>query len=1250
MLSRPRRRSRMSSSSVSVIAAALVVGAAFAMLRIGGGLDAPGREGGGAVWDRSGDAHAAESRMGARLSPAPAAAKGGDGFQSDVPPDGLFIEAMARHRAGPNATPAEIEAQERAFMREWLRTNYHGPEPERLDALMDRERRMLDGKARGAAGANVEPAGVGDVGDRAARSHEEPAGVGDAGDRAMGLDQGVSGALRVLAVAVEFAGSDTVENFSHPVSRYDSTCVTETITYSGPLHNEIPPPAERDNYTWWLPQFDAAYYEKLIFSTEGVTERIRKDLTDPKDGLPGIDISGRTMATYFDEVSGGRVTFDGGSKGVIAWVQVPHSVAYYSSNACIDGVAGGNSAHRGLPTNPRFPNGTRTLIEDIATALNAGDPDFPWAEYDTDGDGVVDHFQMIYAGMSRGVGGGTYGYQTIWAHRGNAGGVVVDDRGTPEDNSDDIRIQRYTAQAENTSLGTLVHEFGHDFGLPDLYDTSYGGTSNAAWWDLMGYGGSTGEIRGSRPALMSTWMKMVLGWEDPLVVTPTAEAELIDLGQLSGPPPGTESALMVEMPPSGVTLVTPQAGSTEMMWSGNDSNWADLGLWRPIDLEGVTGTITLTFDLDHVTEEDGDFLFLEVRPGGSSTYVQTPGYEVGTDRLLTTPEDYADPKGSLASFGGLMHGYTGDSEGWVRVYHDLSAYAGQSIRIRARYATDGSLRERGAFLDNFRLLADGEVVWADPVESGAAGGWRTSNGTFTHLYGMGWRQSNGVLDYPWYYLLEWRSLEGFDGGLGSTYQEVFRNLTADGATEINADWLPTNAPGLLVWLRDTRYGSSNNLVADQRFFTQPSEGPKGGLLLVDSHPEPLRGDRQGTYTNSAGTTRYPPNDNWHGNVQSTNAAFSLRDTPAVTLTYATGFESPATYLITRTLHASQPAVRGFHDALGYFPGIEVLPEPVTVVGEDGVRETRGYAFTDPDSSVVVPASGYYPPRTPPDFTGVSEEEGAGETVFLRTDQVTGSRGPVVGDDVLVVVDVGEVDGPPVIGERTGNPGDSGVHFGYHFVVEEQAADGSWGKVRVWRAGEAAEVGVGVGVVEGGGGGGGGIEGIGGIGGVGRGEGSAGGAGGAGADASVVEVESSVVNVGGAYSLTLYSAFDPELAMFVEGSGGGAGGGDAGPDVTMWPVSASAAEVVAAVAAGGPDALAALAVPAEEARAAVWSGFLGSGRASGGLRYRLAPKRMDVEIRVTSSAYAGDPGRALDVGEARVMVGPRVYLPVVEGRE
>ena len=71
-------------------------------------------------------------------------------------------------------------------------------------------------------------------------------------------------------------------------------------------------------------------------------------------------------------------------------------------------------------------------------------------------------------------------------------------------------IGDYTTEPENGGLGVFAHEFGHDLGLPDLYDTA-GGDNGTAFWTLMS-GGSwlnrgTDSI-GTTPGYMGAWEKL----------------------------------------------------------------------------------------------------------------------------------------------------------------------------------------------------------------------------------------------------------------------------------------------------------------------------------------------------------------------------------------------------------------------------------------------------------------------------------------------------------------------------------------------------------------------------------------------------------------------------------------------------------------------------------------------------------------------------------------------------------------------
>jgi hypothetical protein len=71
-------------------------------------------------------------------------------------------------------------------------------------------------------------------------------------------------------------------------------------------------------------------------------------------------------------------------------------------------------------------------------------------------------------------------------------------------------------------IGVFAHEFGHAFGLPDLYDTddSNGDSEGVGNWCLMA-GGSWGGDGNTpeRPTHMSAWSKEFLGWVTPKAVT-----------------------------------------------------------------------------------------------------------------------------------------------------------------------------------------------------------------------------------------------------------------------------------------------------------------------------------------------------------------------------------------------------------------------------------------------------------------------------------------------------------------------------------------------------------------------------------------------------------------------------------------------------------------------------------------------------------------------------------------------------------
>ncbi|MBP2705775.1 immune inhibitor A [Microbispora sp. RL4-1S] len=711
---------------------------------------------------------------------------------------------------------------------------------------------------------------------------------------------------KLLTLLVEFndQANDDFSGWSHPKTIDDvNDCVTEPpgTKLNGPLHNHIPDPATaagggKDNNSMWVADFNTAHYNNMLYTSKGITTRVRPDLTDPRDGKKGIDISGSTMKNMYEELSKGAYTVSGQAVG---WIKVPHSEAWYGAGRC--GTYPQEMA--GHPDNPR---GATQLPIDVVNTLAAQDPSFPWADYDKedvadfDGDGnfdepdgVIDHLVLIHAGEDKSGGGGAEGTFSLWAHSSDvAGGYTV-----PGTN---VKISNYILQPEDAGVGVFAHEYGHDLGLPDLYDTSGAGDSDVDFWDLMSSGSHSGPIFQSLPTHMGLWDKWILGWANPKIVNPGDKTSLVAVGQTSRTPKGTEDGIRVNLPDKHVVLSTPHSGSN-LWWSNSDQNWADQRLTRTVDVPAGSDA-KFRWWSDWGIEQDWDYGFFEVSTDGGSTWTDQKVYK-DDGSLASTGDDYTDPNGRLHDYGGKKYGLTGESGGWQHLYADLSPFAGTSVQVRLRYATDAASVGRGWFSDDFSVTSGASTVWSDDVENGA-NGWTATKGTFTDTSGAGWTIFAGEVDSAQYYLAEWRNFDGFDKGLQYTYDSTYLR---DGAWKVEK--IKYNAPGLLVWYRDA--SRTTNVVADTTF-DLPSVGPKGQLLIVDSHFDPLR--RTGAAAQKDPTVL----KNLQSRPQSSNAAFNFVGTyPFKECLEGEPFTEYCTSF------GKQPAVTTFTDAKGWYPGLEI---------------------------------------------------------------------------------------------------------------------------------------------------------------------------------------------------------------------------------------------------------------------------------------------------------------------------------------
>ena len=738
---------------------------------------------------------------------------------------------------------------------------------------------------------------------------------------------------KLLTLLVEFdenAGDDfSGYNRLRTVGSAPDDCVVEPpgTLKNGPLHNNIPDPAtlpHKDNNSFWVQDFSPEHFNKMLYTDRGITERVRKDLKDPRDGRPGIDVSGFTLKKMYEEMSKGAYSVTGSAVG---WLKVPHSEAWYGAAAC----GGAPQDMSGHPDNPLGPG---QLAIDAVNALAQAQPDFPWADYDledvsdADGDGdfaepdgVIDHLVLVHAGKDKSADGGAEGTYAIWAHSSAvAGGYQVP--GT------DLKISNYIVQPEDAGVGVFAHEYGHDLGLPDLYDTSGAGSSAVDFWDLMSSGSHSGPIFQSMPTHMGLWGKWVLGWADPKVFDPGDRRGLVTVGQASRTPKLTQDGVRVNLASEPLKMIDPHSGSNAW-WSGMDQEWADISVARDVEVPAGSEVRFWMWN-NYEIESDWDFGFVEVSTDGGGTWAQQKVFdEAGNE--ITTPDDYPDPNKNLATYGDKKYGITGDTPGWRHDYVDLTPYAGQTIKLRLVYNTDAAFTPRGWHADDFELVSDGTVVWSDDVEGGE-NGWRASGGTFTNTSGQGWTINNGDREIQRFYLAEWRNFDGFDKGLQYAYDTTY---SRDGAWKVEK--VKYNAPGLLVWYRDSTY-TNNVLVTNLE--SAPSIGAKGTLLLVDAHFDPLR------RTGAAAEKDPTRHKNMEGRTQTSNAAFSFRNTYPFKECLEGPGEPFSEYC---TQVKALKGVKEFTDAKTWYPGLEV---------QDG-----GLYYRDFDASTVIPAKDDQPYST-----------------------------------------------------------------------------------------------------------------------------------------------------------------------------------------------------------------------------------------------------------------------------------------------
>ena len=599
---------------------------------------------------------------------------------------------------------------------------------------------------------------------------------------------------------------------SNSTKRVQNSVDTNTITkdkalvilieFSDLKHNSL----KASDTAMYYPDYTQQHFSDMIFGKTGYKGPNGENLISFKQ--------------FYDEQSGQSYDVEG---TVTKWYTAANPAAYYGAKNGSDN-----------DVNPRAL--IKEALQDAAKDYNLGDYDLK-DPYDLDGDGdinepdgIVDHLMVIHAGMGEEAGGGTLGSNAIWSHSSkvytvsNGSAIPWQIPGTT------MSAFPYTVMPEDGAAGVFAHEFGHDLGLPDEYDTQYTGAGEPIeYWSIMSSGSWAGKIPGTEPTGFSPYAKAYFQkryggkWQNAATIdisniTTKGTQFTLDQASLKG---SNIDAVKVTLPQKVTTINTPAEGTYEY-FSGKGDNYQSSMSVATVDLTNATSA-NLTFKTNYDIEPDFDYASIQVKVQGENTWTSIAG------NITTTTNPYEQNPGN---------GITGSSNGWVDANFDLKDFIGKTVAVKFNYWTDAGATYPGFYVDDIKLNVNGTAVLADNAE----GPSKFTLDKFT--------KNDGKAYTDQYYLLEWRNQTGADTGLAHI---------ARGKSLMSYD------PGLLIWYADEYY--TDNWTGPVANGGHPGNGYLG---LVDAD-QTINKWSDG----STAITRYQLND----------AAFSLKKSSKTFIDY-----------------------------------------------------------------------------------------------------------------------------------------------------------------------------------------------------------------------------------------------------------------------------------------------------------------------------------------------------------------------------
>ncbi|HEV2890650.1 MAG TPA: PKD domain-containing protein [Frankiaceae bacterium] len=366
------------------------------------------------------------------------------------------------------------------------------------------------------------------------------------------------------------------------------------------------------------------------------------------------------------------------------WYQLPGTTQYYGLDRY-----GPQSAIAGSLTGQAIlfdiDSACGPTAKAVYDAAAISDIEIDYSDFDTDKDGVVDFFMMVFVGLGGHGASVEEGYDNIWPHSSSLeftytdpatglGGYISKDQlkdleGRPlwytdttraqmttVDKGDDlkvhVRVGPYNVNPESAidKASVISHEYGHSLGLPDFYST--GDRETYGDWNLMATDKSQDMDVFSKqdmgwivPRVLPKGTTTVSNWKDSKVNTHVID--WVTPGGLpyshAGPTVNNGEAYTVKLP--GRQLISPEkvsqgASPTHVWWSGSGNNFGcppegghNLDISLP-QLEQVApgSTVKLEFASYWDMEWDYDYGFVLISPDTGTTYTS-----VASEKGYTTP-------------------------------------------------------------------------------------------------------------------------------------------------------------------------------------------------------------------------------------------------------------------------------------------------------------------------------------------------------------------------------------------------------------------------------------------------------------------------------------------------------------------------------------------------------------------------------------------------------------------------------------